>query len=850
MASDDLASGWAKLFGGDQKQFDMFFDRMLDGFAYHKIVVDAAGKPVDYVFLEVNHAFERMTGLKRERIVGKRVTEVLPGIEKDPADLIGVYGRVALTGEPVQFENNVEPLGTWYKVSAYCPEKGYFVALLEDITESKQQVCEIKSLSKFPSENPNPIFRVDGKGTILYCNQVGVSFLAVWKSKVGESAPEHISQVVTGALASDKRVEVEETFGAKTFSLLFVPVILEGYVNIYGNDITERKKAEEALKESEHLYRTVFDNSQDGFQLIELIYDETGKPYDHKFLRVNYAYEKIMGVKAKDVTGKTARRISQNYEAYWFEVPERVAKTGKSEHVELYNKDINKYLDCYYFPYSENVVGTLFRDVTGVKKAEAAVQAEKKRFFDVLETLPTMIRLLTPDYHVVFANRSFREKFGESNGRHCYEYCFGNTEPCKFCESYTVLKTGKPHHWEFTGPDGSAIEAYDFPFTDVDGLPLILEMDIDITQRKKAEQQLRAASLYARSLLEASLDPLVTINSKGKITDVNKATEEATGGTREELIGSDFSDYFTEPEEARKGYRQVFTEGFVKDYPLAIRHKSGKVMDVLYNASIYRNPQGEMQGVFASARDVTVRKAMENEIKQAVEKLQQSNAELEQFAYVASHDLQEPLRMVASYVQLIERRYKGKLDPEADEFIAYAVDGANRMRGLIDDLLTYSRVSRLGKPFERTNLESTLDIVLKNLQASIAENGAVVTHDKLPVVMADGGQLVQLLQNLIGNAIKFHGKEQPRVHVSAQVKENEYLFSVRDNGIGIAPEYYDRLFKIFQRLHTREDYPGSGIGLAVCKRIVERHGGRIWIESQMGKGSTIFFTLNKQKRRD
>ncbi len=972
MASDVLAGGWTKILGGDQKQFDMFFDKMLDGFAYHKIVVDKAGKPIDYVFLEVNRAFERMTGLKREQIIGKRATEVLPGFEKDPADLIGVYGHVALTGEPVQFEDHVEPLGTWYKVSAYCPEKGYFVALLEDITERKQQVCEIKSLSKFPSENPNPVFRIDGNGTILFGNQAGDSFLALWKGKVGEHAPEHISHVVADALASDKMVEVEERFGAKIFSILFVPVILEGYVNVYANDITERKKAEEALKESEHLYRTVFDNSQDGFQLIELIYDENGKPYDHKFLRVNSAYEKIIGVKAKDITGKTAKGVSPNCESYWFEVPDRVAKTGKSEHVELYNGDINKTLDCYYFPYSKNVVGTLFRDITerkkteeklrvassysrslleasldplvtisaegkitdvnqatelvtgisreqligsdfstyftepekakqgyqeafikgfvknypltirnisgkitdvlynanvyrneagqiqGVfaaardvtdrKKAEAALQAERKRFFDVLETLPTMIRLLRPDYQVAFTNRSFREKFGESNGRPCYEYCFGNTEPCKFCESHSVFKTGKPHHWEFTGPDGSAIDAYDFPFTDMDGSPLVLEMDIDITLRKKAEEQLRAASLYSRSLLEASLDPLVTINVVGKITDVNKATEEVTGCTRKELIKSDFSDYFTEPEKARAGYRRVFTEGYVKDYPLAIRHKSGRITDVLYNASLYRNEAGEIQGVFAAARDITERKAMENEIRQTLEELKQSNAELEQFAYVASHDLQEPLRMVASYVQLLERRYKGKLDPEADEFIAYAVDGANRMRGLIDDLLTYSRVSRLGKPFEPTDLESTLDIVLLNLQASIADSGAVVTHDKLPVVMADGGQLVQLLQNLIGNAIKFHGKEPPRVHVSAQVKENEYLFSVRDNGIGIAPEYFDRLFKIFQRLHTREEYPGSGIGLAICKKIVERHGGRIWLESQVGKGSTIYFTLNKQKR--
>jgi len=375
----------------------------------------------------------------------------------------------------------------------------------------------------------------------------------------------------------------------------------------------------------------------------------------------------------------------------------------------------------------------------------------------------------------------------------------------------------------------------------------------DITKRKEAEEAARkgeaatVASKYARSLIEASLDPLVTISAEGKITDVNDATELVTGCPRAQLIGSDFSDYFTEPEKARAGYKKVFTDGFVKDYPLAIRHKSGKITDVLYNATVYQNEAGAIQGVFAAARDITQRKAMENELRQTLEKLKQSNAELEQFAYVASHDLQEPLRMVASYVQLLERRYKGKLDPEADEFIAYAVDGANRMRGLIDDLLTYSRVGRLGKPFEPTNLESTLTIVLKNLQASIAENNATITHDKLPVVSGDEGQLVQLFQNLIGNAIKFHREELPCVHVSAKDKGAEYQFAVSDNGIGIDPQYFDRLFKIFQRLHTREEYPGSGIGLAVCKKIVERHGGRIWIESQVGKGSTIYFTLSKRK---
>ncbi len=372
----------------------------------------------------------------------------------------------------------------------------------------------------------------------------------------------------------------------------------------------------------------------------------------------------------------------------------------------------------------------------------------------------------------------------------------------------------------------------------------------DVTERKLAEEKLHAASLYARSLIEASLDPLVTISSDGKITDVNKATEDITGCSRDHLVGTDFSNYFTQPEKARAGYKQVFADGFVKDYPLTIRHETGRTVHVLYNASVYRNARGEVQGVFAAARDISEREMMENKLRLTVEKLKQSNSELEQFAYVASHDLQEPLRMVASYVQLLERRYKGKLDADADEFIGYAVEGANRMRDLIDDLLTYSRVERLGKPLEPTDLESTLRIVLRNLHEAISEAGAVVTHDKLPAVVGDEVQLVQLFQNLIGNGIKFHGKDPTKIHVSVSSQATEYLFCVRDNGIGIDQEYFDRLFKIFQRLHTKEEYSGSGIGLAICKKIVERHGGRIWLESQVGKGTTIYFTLPRGKESD
>jgi len=250
--------------------------------------------------------------------------------------------------------------------------------------------------------------------------------------------------------------------------------------------------------------------------------------------------------------------------------------------------------------------------------------------------------------------------------------------------------------------------------------------------------------------------------------------------------------------------------------------------------------------------EMAERMRAEEALRERSEDLERSNRELELFAYVTSHDLQEPLRMVSSYTQLLARRYKDKLDDDANDFINFAVDGANRMQRLLNDLLTYSRVGTRGKPFEKTYCQVVIDQVLDNLRLAIEDSGAVITHDPLPTVMADEGQLDQLFQNLIGNAIKFHGDQPPRIHVSAKrlppLESGEgrgggWQFAVRDNGIGMEPQYFERIFVIFQRLHGKEEYPGTGIGLAICKRIVERHGGRIWVESEPGEGSTFYFTI-------
>jgi light-regulated signal transduction histidine kinase (bacteriophytochrome) len=223
--------------------------------------------------------------------------------------------------------------------------------------------------------------------------------------------------------------------------------------------------------------------------------------------------------------------------------------------------------------------------------------------------------------------------------------------------------------------------------------------------------------------------------------------------------------------------------------------------------------------------------------------LARSNAELEQFAYVASHDLQEPLRMVASYTQLLARRYQGKLDQDADEFIAFAVDGARRMQDLINDLLAYSRVGTRALQVETVDTQALVDQVVGDLAAAVEESGGRVTRGPLPNLQADPTQLRQLFQNLIANAIKFRGERPPEVQVSADRSDGAWRFAVRDNGIGIDPEYRERIFALFQRLHTRAEYPGTGIGLAICRKIVERHGGRIWVESEPRQGTTFWFSL-------
>ena len=356
--------------------------------------------------------------------------------------------------------------------------------------------------------------------------------------------------------------------------------------------------------------------------------------------------------------------------------------------------------------------------------------------------------------------------------------------------------------------------------------------------QKRAEETIRHSEEYFRLVTENALDIITIIDAKGTILYKSLSVELVLGYKREDLIGRKIY-AFVHPDDlpyvTNTFNHLIQNPGSVLFIQLRHRHKddSWRILEVI-GKNLLDN--SAVAGIVINSRDITERIRTEDELRR-------SNTDLQQFAYAASHDLQEPLRVIAGFIKLLEKRYKDKLDTTGQEFIGFTLDGVKRMQVLIKDLLEYSKVGAAGKEFQPTDCSFVITQAISNLRAAIEEQQAIITYDNLPTIMADASQLSRLFQNLIGNAIKFHGRYKPRVHISAGKKANEWIFSIRDNGIGIDSGNIERIFVIFQRLHSREKYSGTGIGLAICKRIVERHGGHIWVESETGKGSTFFFTM-------
>ena len=411
-------------------------------------------------------------------------------------------------------------------------------------------------------------------------------------------------------------------------------------------------------------------------------------------------------------------------------------------------------------------------------------------------------------------------------------------------------------------------------------------------QLNKSLEALKESEKSYRNIIENIQDAYMRSDKEGIITMASPSAARIYGyESPEEMIGTSALTYYKNPNDRRYILDELQKYGKIEANESEALRKDGTCFFASQNAQYYYDNNGQIQGTETLIRDITsikkaeieIQKRLEkerqlteelssaneelqaiseevltsndelkhaqNNLRQLVSELKMSNKELEQFAYVASHDLQEPLRMITSFTQLLEKRYKGQLDSDADDYISFVVDGAHRMKDLIDDLLEFSRLNTEVREFELVIMEIALEDVLRNLKPTLRESNAHITHDYLPNVMGDHVQIIQLLQNLIGNAIKFKGNNPPSIHISAQDKDTTWLFSINDKGIGIDQNHQKQIFSIFKRLHTREEYPGTGIGLSISKRIIENHGGQIWVESELGKGSTFYFTIPKRNNK-
>jgi PAS domain S-box-containing protein len=615
-----------------------------------------------------------------------------------------------------------------------------------------------------------------------------------------------------------------------------------------------RQLTEESLRQSEERYRLVLDGIQNYAIFMMDVHGQV--------VSWNAGAERIKGYSSDEILG-------HNFSCFFpledvergrpEEVLRITAASGKYEEQGLrVRKDGSRFLASITFTALRDPAGNLrgfsefSHDLSERKESEA-------KYRGLLEAAPDAMVVVNQHGKIVLLNLQAEKQFGYYRDE-LVGQPVKNIIPVGFAERLIADGTRSAAEAlaqqigtgiELSGrrKDGSEfpIEIMLSPLENAEGI-LVTAAVRDISARKAGEEHLLQMEARYRGLLEAAPDAMVVVNQSGEIVLLNVQAENQFGYTRDELVGRKVTNVipvgFAERliADGTRTAAEALAQQIGTGIELSGRRKDGSEFPIEIMLSPLENAEGVL--VTAAIRDITERKKFEEYLVKSAEELKRSNDELQQFAYVASHDLQEPLRMVASYTQLLARRYKGRLDSDANDFIDYAVDGCNRMQGLIQDLLAYSRSGTDCKALREISGETALDDALANLRATIEESGAVVTHDALPTIMSDDTQLALVFQNLVGNAIKYRGVESPRVHVSATKNGgNEWTFSVRDNGLGIEPQYFDRIFVLFQRLHGRHEFEGTGIGLAICKKTVERLGGRIWVESQLEKGSTFFFSL-------
>lgn len=661
-------------------------------------------------------------------------------------------------------------------------------------------------------------------------------------------------------------------------------------------DITKRKKDEFALKQREEELRTLVEHSPDAITRFDK---------DLRYSFINTAGAEMIGLGEKEFIGKTHEEIGmpEDLSIKVKSILSKIFETGDPEgfEFEIPSPNGSRYYYSFNIPEFDekgNVKSILAiaHDLTARRRAEEELIASERKFRATIQEAFDGIMIIDEKMRIIEWNHAMEVITGlkkeNIRGSYLWEFMFKVLD--KKQKSPEMLDRIKSNLIELMchkngcqfehmierkirRKDGEIryIESTIYPMK-TDGEIIYGSITRDVTEKKRLERELikskdelenqvcertdelenaykslKESEEKYKQFFNATPDFTVQVGLDGIIYDANERAAESLGKNKSELIGVHFTEIdMLFPEDIKihmEKFMHLLTEGTVKHYETRIKGKNGEVRwGDTYPILLKKN--GTPNAILVISHDITNRKRAEGQLKAIIKELERSNYELQQFAYITSHDLQEPLRTIASYAGLLKRRYKGQLDKDADDFIEFMVEGASRMKEMIQGLLDYSKVGTKGEEFGSINLEEVLKDALYNLSDSINESGTLITHEKLPQVYGDKVQLVQVFQNLIGNAIKFRKADSiPRIHIKVKEdsEKNEYLFSVSDNGIGMEIQYSTKIFEVFKRLHTIDEYKGAGIGLSIAKRIINRHNGRIWVKSKLGEGSVFYFTLPK-----
>jgi PAS domain S-box-containing protein len=977
-----------------------------------------------------NKAAEKVYGWKAEEALGKKGNELLRtefiDISREQA-LKLAEEQGSYKSDLIHYHKDGYAIHIESFFSPITDEQGQvteYVSVNRDITERTKLEKEIKTLAKFPAENPNPVMRVSYDGKIQYANEASNEILQNWNCSVGDLIPEIWLNEIRASFGSNTHKIIAIESPQKVYSFVIAAVREEDYANLYGRDITEAKKFEEALKQSEQNFRNILDATQESIYLFDR---------QSHIIAANAMAIKRLSLPMKEVIGRHfSAFMSPELFSLRHKQLETVFTTGKPVYFE--DERNGMHFEHHFFPcFNEDkvmYVASYSRDITEKRKIEATLLESEEKYRELVENANTIILKMDTSGKFTYINEYGQKFFGfeaqeiigktpfetivpaiETTGRDLKEMMDNiYDDPDKFVINLNenVKKNGelvwvewhnkslldkkgnrlghlsigtditerinavnalqknnlrlellsdiasrllaskspqdivnelcnkvmyfldchtffnfivddvaeKLHLNTFAGiPDETArdIEWLDFGVAVCgcvarDGTRIIAEnipetpdirteliksfgvkayachplysqgkvigtlsfgtksrthfSEEDIALMKAVADQVAIAMsrVMAEKKLEESQEKLTLALENGSIGvwawDIT--TNEIEWDERmEKMFGVQpgsfgknydaFEDFLVDEDvtHVRNAIQRTLEEDVPFETVYRIRVNDGDIKYINAKALVTKDKEDKPIKMSGVCFDITeMKRGAEQALFKTNEELLRSNKELEQFAYVASHDLQEPLRMVSSFTQLLAKRYMDKLDKDANDFIQFAVDGALRMQTLINDLLSYSRVNTRGKDFTQFDMHTALEQAIYNLQLDIKEKQALITYDELSVIKADEAQIVQLLQNLIGNAIKFCNGL-PKVHISAKEEKDYYIFSVQDNGIGIEAQYFDRIFQIFQRLQPRETYAGTGIGLAICKRIIDRHKGKIWLESEINKGTIFYFQIPK-----